>query len=79
MKSYKNCFELEGGSSYGGFELPGVTDCLKFLSDRNFPFIADFLSRSVHALLIRMSDLMSRLFDYQIIISLYSCLHYGAH
>ena len=64
MKSYKNCFELEGGSSYRGFELPGVTDCLKFLSDRNFPFIADFLSRSVHALLIRMSDLMSRLFDY---------------
>ena len=39
MKSYKNCFELEGGSSYRGFELQGVTDCLKFLSDR-----ATFLS-----------------------------------
>ena len=47
-----------------GVELPGVTDCLEFLSDRNFPFSADSLSRSVHARLIRMTDLLSRLFDY---------------
>ena len=25
-KGKENCFELAGGSSYGGFELPGV-DC----------------------------------------------------
>ena len=30
LKGNENYFELTGGSSYGGFELPGV-DCMKVL------------------------------------------------
>ena len=42
MKRNENCFELAGGSSYRGFELPGI-DCMTRSNDSHFHIIAIYL------------------------------------